>query len=160
MSDLRRNYARLSMGEFEFLSDERKAFLNSLNLKTYDGYEIILDDSLDLYHEKADIYYLRGFKLKNPACETEHFRRLHESFGEKTFERILLIGGDIIYFFLWTEMFQEGTKAGLKGVVSKYFSDTDKPWLGKIIFECVRRTSAYGWEFLFYDDNASFCLGS
>lgn len=127
MSDLRRNYAGLSMGEFEFLSDEQKAFLNSLNLKTHDGYEIILDDSLDLYHVEADIYYLRGFKLKNPDYKTEYFRRLEKNFGEKTFERILLIGGDIVYFFLWTEMFQEGTKAELKGVFSKCFSDKDKP---------------------------------
>ncbi len=154
MSDLRRNHAGLSMGEFDFLSDEQKMFLKSLDLKTCDGYEIIPNgNSLDLYHEKADIYYLRGLKLKNPDYENEHREWLHKSFGENTFEHILLIEGDIVYFFLGEKSSQEGTRFELKGVVSKFFSDTDKPWLGKIIFECVRRTTAFGWEFIFYEKN-------
>lgn len=160
MCKLELKYNELCSGKFELLSDDQKEFLNSLNLKTYDGYKIILHNSLTKYNEKADIYFILGLRLEDSGYQEKHRIWVKERFGFRTTECILLIEGKPVYCYFERNMFPEGTSAELKGIISNCFSDRDELLLRKIIAKCAYNYFAMGWEYHYSDDRALLHLSA
>ncbi|MDE5563930.1 MAG: hypothetical protein K2I93_02145 [Oscillospiraceae bacterium] len=157
MDKLTLKYNELCSGNFEFCVSEQKEFLKSLNLKTYDGYRIILNDCFTRYNQKADIYFIRAFYLEDSNYQEKH-RVWVKRRGQ--YECILLIEDNLVYLYFDRNMGQEGTSVELKEVISDSFSNTDELWLRRIIAKCAYHEFAIGWEYYYSDERALFHLNA
>lgn len=160
MNKLILKYNELCSGNFEYCASEQKAFLNSLNLKTYDGYRIILNDCFTKYNEKADVYVISRFYLEDSGYEEKHRVWVKKRYECRATECILLIEKKLVYLYFDRNMCQEGTSAELKEVISDSFSNADELWLRRIIAECAYHEFAMGWEYHYSDERALFHLSA
>lgn len=112
-----------------------------------------------LYNEKADVYFIRGFYLEDSGYEEKHRVWIKKRYGRAT-EYILLIEKKLVYLYFDSNMYQEGTSAELKEVISDSFSNADELWLRRIIEECAYHVFAMGWEYHYSDERALFRLSA
>lgn len=160
MNKLTQKYNELCSGKFEFCNSEQKEFLKSLNLKTYDGYRIILNDCFAIYNEKADVYFISRFNLEDSNYEEKHRVFVKKRYECQVTECIMLIEKKLVYLYFSRNMWQEGTSAELKEVISDSFSNADELLLRRIIAKCAPHEFAMGWEFLYSDERALFRLSA